>query len=313
MIDFVSMADHGYAKWLSLCLPSIRAAHPGARVFVFDLSPEHPGVREACAAHPGADAVAWPERQWRWPSWIDATDFDFFWPRFTLRESVKYWARRARAALTGRAKEDWMIDKAALVRSTQRFCRIVSQKPHVLLKALELSGRDLVFVDADAVVRKPLDAVFDGGLDLGVTCEPPEDVVVGPNPPECRERPSYPIRAINTGVIFLRDGAGARGLLQDWIAEMEAVRDVAAEQTALANLILRQAPDFFARHGNEGVLAARDGRRARARNLPVHLYNEYRLKPEMTSLPDEARIVHFVGSLKKQKNWPRVRELVAGP
>ena len=310
MMDFVCMADHHYAKWLALSLASIRAAHPDARIFVFDLSPGERAIRACCESFPAAVVVPFPQSDWRWPAWIDGTDFAFFWPRFTARESFKYWGRRLRAAISGRAKEGWMIDKRAHARKMQQFCRIVSLKPHVLGKALQLSGRDIVFIDADAVVRKPLQAVFDQAFDLGVTCEEPAEVVIGPNPAECLERPAYPIRAVNTGVVFLRNNAAARSVLADWIAEMETVRDVSAEQTALANLILRKSGGFFAAPGACSTIRAGDGAEVRVANLPMRLYNCCKLTPGMERLPEGIYVAHFVGALKKNEYWDKARALV---
>ena len=311
MMDFVCMADHHFAGWLELCLAALRRADPQARVFVFDLSPEEsPAIADLAQRSPGAVHVAYPESQWRWPQWIDGAGFDFFWPHFPAAETLKYWGRRLRVALTGHGKEDWMTDKRRHAEKMRRFCRIVSQKPGVLAKALDLSGRDLVFVDADAIVLKSLAPVFERDFDLAVTSLEPAEVFIGPDPAECPERPSYPIRAVNTGMVFLRNNAATRSLLADWIREMEAVRHVAVEQTAIANMILRHVPDFFTSFYAGRTLATAGGTRARVMSLPVALYNHTKVRVGAKEMPDGIFVAHFVGSLKKARHWPMVSALI---
>lgn len=310
MIDFVCMADHRYVKWLTLSIPTIRAAHPQSRIFVFDLSPENPALIEYCQEFKEIIVVPFAEDDWRWPEWIDKADFSFFWPLFTLRESLKYWGRRLRTIVSGHPKEDWMIDKKAYVAKMQQFCRIVSLKPHVLEKALRLTDHDIVFIDADAVVQKPVELAFEKQFDLGVTCEEPDDVVVGPNPAECIDRPSYPIRAVNTGVVFLRNNAAAHSILKDWVGEMEQVLDVCTEQTALANLIMRKSDSFFTKPGSCQTISADDSNLVRIANLPMRIFNSISINPNMDRLPQNVYISHFVGSMKKDKYWDRVNALV---
>jgi Nucleotide-diphospho-sugar transferase len=311
MPDFVCMADHSFVKWLELCVPAIRRTHPDARVLVFDLTPElSPAVLEFCRRTEGTVHLPFGKEQWRWPRWIDGTDFGFYWPRFTARETVKYWLRRIRIAVTGKTKDAWMTDKGRHAEKMKRFCRIVSQKPAVLAAALERTDRDIVFVDADAIVLKSLAPVFERGFDFAATTEEPGDVVIGPDPAECTERPSYPIRAVNTGMIFLRNNAAARQLLADWAVEMEEVRHVSAEQTALASLLLKNLPGFFSSRDEVRTMTSSKGVTVRVLGLPMSRYNCTKIRADALRVSEEVFVVHFVGSLKQAQHWDAVRALI---
>lgn len=310
-MEFVCMADEGYLRWTELCVRAIERSHPGAAIHLFDLS-DSPRNRLS-AAFAGRAAVRvehYPPSQWISPAWIEAADFDFIWPRFGLSDTLKYHSRRLRKAL-GVRNDAWMTDKAAHVRRVRHFLRLVAQKPHLIERVLGRSAADVVFIDADAIALKPLASVFDLEFDLAVTAEEPRDVIVGPEPPECTERPPVPYKAINVGVMFARNNAAARRLLRAWIAEMETVRHLSIEQTALAHLILRLAPDFFGAHYRPAKLAL-EGGNATVLALPMNLYNFTHVRPEDAGVAPDKLVVHFCGGKKQERHWPWVQKIVAG-
>lgn len=310
-VDFVCMADFHYGKWLSLCVRAIQRYHPGSRVYVYDLTPDVDAITMCCSVFRDVIHVPYPSSEWICPSWIDEADFHFFWPRFGIRETIKYWTRRFRYRVTGCMKEGWMIDKNMHVQKTRNFSRIISLKPHVLAHALTMSERNIIFLDVDAIVRGSLMHVFDSSFDIAITCEKPEDVVISANPPECTDRPVYPIRAVNTGVIFLKNEVPVTEFLLDWISEMNSVYDVLPEQTALANLIFRMFPEFFSqRSSSVSSFTTRSGNVVLVKKLPVQVYNETRFDIRTGLLPESARVLHFVGSNKQEKNWKLVCDLI---
>lgn len=306
---FVCMADHAYLKWIRYCVPAILRQHPAAKIYLFDLSSDtSKALADFAAPIPAVIHVSFPEREWKWPAWIDQKGFDFFWPNFTLRESLKYWSRRLRRTL-GQNKAGWMTDKAKYAQNLQRFCRIVSQKPHVLLHVLQETSADIVFVDVDAIILKPVNGVFGRTFDLCVTVEEPEDVVIDRDPPNLMERVPYPIRAINTGVIFLRNHAATEELLYQWIEEMEKVEHGCVEQTALANLIYRHNPKFFETAEGDARWIGNSQPLCVA-GVPMVIYNNIRTRLEKNGFPDGISVGHFVGGLKRDENWSKVEKLL---
>lgn len=311
MIDFACMANEGYLQWAELCVNAIHARYPDAAVHLFDLT-EQPrnALHERLGRHPAVRYLHYPPAQWTWPAWIDAMDFDFIWPRFGLRDALKYHSRRLRQAL-GRRNENWMTDKDAHTERARRALRLFAQKPEVIRRARLASQRNLVFIDVDALVLKPIDEVFELEFDLAVTAEAPEDVVIGPEPPECIERPPYPYKAINVGVIFVRDSARVAPLLDAWVGEMERVRNLSIEQTALANLVHRLAPDFFEAHYRKHVLQLDSGAQVAVMAVPMALYNFTRIQRGDERLAPGAKVAHFCGGKKQEQHWDWVRDMIA--
>jgi hypothetical protein len=310
-MDFICMADAGYLRWTELCVRAIERSHPGAAIHLFDLSEErHNPLSATFGEHAVVRLEHYPPSEWKSPAWIEQADFDFIWPRFGLRDTLKYHSRRLRKAL-GAHNDAWMTDKAAHVRRVRHFLRLVAQKPRLIERVLDRSRGDAVFIDADAIVLKPLAPVFERQFDFAVTAEEPPDVIVGPEPVECTERPSVPWKAINVGVMFARNSAATRRLIGAWIAEMEVVRHLSIEQTALAHLILRLAPDFFASHYRPARLALESGD-VTVLALPMDLYNFTHVKPEDAGVAADKLVVHFCGGKKQERHWPWVQKIVSG-
>ena len=300
--SFVCMSDAGFVRWLELCMAAIVRTHPGARILVFDLSAaSSDAVRELVGQTPGAEHVDWDESRWPSPAWIDTSDFAFYWPDYGWRDEVKYWSRRLRARVTGRVKAGWMTDKASFVAQIRRATRRVAQKPYILRRALELAKKDLAFIDADAMVLKPLGEVFRHSFDLGVTVEQPEDVYIGPEPATMPWRPVLPVRLLNTGVVFIRDTAGAQALLDDWIEAMARVHHATAEQLALAHMLLAEIPDLVcAEHTVRPFPAPPAHKRGDVLVLPMREYNFVHVPLDAQRMPD-VHVAHFAGSRKRRR------------
>lgn len=310
MMDFVCMANDAYRHWVELCVRAIERRHPESKIYLHDLSEAASNeLRARFAEHPSVRYAHFPPSQWTWPAWIDRMDFEFAWPRFGLRETLKYHSRRLRRLL-GARNENWMTDKKAHTLRVQRAQRMYAQKPHVIRRTLASSANNLVFIDVDAIVRKRLDSIFDRDFDLAVTTEAPQDVIIGPEPPECTDRPAYPWRAVNVGVIFVRNSGRVKPLLDAWVREMESVHHLSIEQTALANLIYRLAPDFFQSHYRTRVLDLGGGTPVCVMALPMQLYNFTKITRDTAFGPDVA-VAHFAGGKKQQQHWEWVREMVA--
>jgi len=310
MIDFVCMANDAYRHWVELCVRAIERRHPGSRIHLFDLSEaDESSLRAGFGSRPSVSYTHFPPASWTWPAWIDRADFDFVWPNFGLRDALKYHSRRLRVLL-GASNENWMTDKQAHLLRAQRAQRMYAQKPHVIRRAAAATANPLVFIDVDAIVLRPLDAVFERQFDLAVTTEAPRDVIVGPEPAECTERPSYPWKAINVGVIFLRNSPRLGPLLDAWVREMESVYHLSIEQTALANLIYRRIPDFFESHYRTRQLELEGGARVSVMALPMALYNFTRINRE-TRFAAETAVAHFAGGKKQQQHWDWVQQMIS--
>jgi hypothetical protein len=138
-----------------------------------------------------------------------------------------------------------------------------------------------------------------GVLDARATAEAPQEVIIGPGPPQCIERPSYPYCAINVGVIVVRNSPRLLPLLEAWIREMDSVQHLSIEQTALANLIYRLAPDFFEAHYRKHELVLGGRERASVMAPPMQLYNFTKLRRSDTSLRAEAFVALFCGGKRR--------------
>lgn len=310
MIDFVCMATENYSDWTRLCLQSISRFHPASTIHLYDLSKKPSKLFiEIANDFKNVKYYSYPESEWKWPAWVDKADFNFFCPRFSFREQLKYLGRRARLMISGKTKEGWMTDKALFAEEKRFFLKVVSQKPHILRQVVSNSANDLVFIDVDAIITKPLDAVFKIDFDLALTTEDLNEVVISRDPIDCNDRSIYPHRAINTGVIVLRNNRNARPILDAWIQEMESVYHFCVEQTSLANLIYRNIPDFFQSYFKPQTLALPGGSSSLIVALPMNVYNFIKTQLDAESFPEHIFVAHFVGSRKQQMHWEKAKKL----
>lgn len=82
-------------------------------------------------------------------------------------------------------------------------------KPEFLLDCLRrFPGRDIVYLDADSVVRAPLELFFHFGADLGV--------FVAPDDAKLTHR-------YLTGTLYLRNTPAMHAFVQDWIAAQDGM------------------------------------------------------------------------------------------
>jgi hypothetical protein len=245
MLGFVTFADENYVGWIDLWLKSLNHSNPNARLFVYDISASSTGKFRALAAcYPNVEVIDWPPSRWQSPAWIDQTDFSFFWPGFNLRDEIKSLSRRLRFWITGKKKHDWMMDKAAFVRSKQFFIKVCCEKPHIMLDAWLRAKTPLAYVDSDAVVLSSLPTLPVSGHDALVAVVDKDQFRIGGAWEPMGPDGELPICVINAGVVFVNDTVGAEGFLRSWIAEMSRVRHGSADQTALANLLYRHDQQF---------------------------------------------------------------------
>ena len=306
-VDFVTFAAANYSDWLELWLASASRSNPESRLFVYDVSPlPSLELKAQVARFSMATVVPWPQNEWRWPAWVETTDFKFFWPGFGLRDEIKRWSRRLRHALTGRRKDDWMIDKLRWVEGKQFFVRICCQKPYIIRDALHRTDRPLAYVDADAVVLERFSSYPGGDSDVAVTVVDADQVRIGGAWEPVGPDGPLPVSVINAGVVFANRSVGAARVLDAWIDEMSRVRHGGADQTALANLLYRIAPTFF-----ETMLPVK----ANAPSgdfivacLPCARFNQVRVRP--TGIGAGVAIAHFVGSWKQRERAHLVSSIV---
>ena len=304
-IDFVTFAADNYARWLEHWLSSARRSNPESRLYVYDVSARPSGTLPALVArYPDAQCIPWPEQAWQAPDWVAGTDFRFFWPGFNLRDEIKYLSRRLRVKLSARKKHDWMIDKRAFVASKQYFIRICCQKPYIIRDALARSDRALAYVDADAVVLEHIPGYPAADSDFAVTVVDSEQVRIGGKWEPAGPDGPLPVVLINAGVMFANQTAGARRLLELWIAEMSRVRHGASDQTALANLLHRHEQGFGT--GTTSVRIETPAGSATVAGLSCARYNQVRIARDGSGIDAAAAIAHFVGSWKQPAHWDGV-------
>jgi hypothetical protein len=304
MQNIVVMATGDYAKWYELCLDSIVAFHPEARVWLYDLS-DAPSEALATISRRARQAtlVHYPESEWAWPAWIDAADFDFLWPNCTLKDRVKMVSRSFRHHVLGKRNDEWILGPGQLVRRKRRFMRIVAQKPYILKRVLAESAGPVAFVDADAVLLGNIDDALPAGVSAGVTVDEPQLARVGQDPGCGGAQHVYPYAGVSTGFLTLRDDASAMSLVDAWIEEMRAVEHLLVEQTALANLLYRSLPDLFASDDYQTDFPLPEGRRMRLAILPCRLYNFWHFELDQGEFPAHVKVVHFGGWRKQAQHF----------
>jgi hypothetical protein len=288
----------------------VSAFHSDSRIFVYDLSDDPSSAIQTCLSkYANTFYVHYPPEQWRLPDWVNKTDFSWFYPYFGAKENIKCTLRRWRYLLTGRRKDGWIIDKAEEYNRKQHILRTVCQKPHVVLDALNRSGNDMVFIDADAATLGNLDHVFDKWVfDVGVTVVDREKIKIGVHE-FAKDKQFLPYDAINVGVMFFRNSITTKLLIDAWVSEMEYVHYVAAEQTALANLIYKADPHAFETQPKV-IEIFLGSEKASVLMLSCREYNYHRLSKKNSGISEETYVVHFVGSLKLLKNRLFVKTLL---
>ncbi len=308
-INFVLMATDDFAHWLALCHESIVSFHPEARIWLFDLSEmPSPIMTELAARDANVTVIRHPKSAWRWPAWIDGADLEFFWPNCTVKDRVKMGVRSLRRRFFGQHRDGWIYGEKEFVAKRRRFVRIVAQKPHVLKAVAARTEGTLVFIDVDAILLSRLDGVLPPGAVAGVTVDRPDGVVIAKDPGCGSGCEVYPYLGLNTGVVLVAAGGAATPLLDAWIDEMEHVKHVCIEQTALANLLYRHCPDVFSDDEHD-IVPTLDGKRLPVRVLPCARFNMFRVRPDTGALADDVLIAHFVGGLKHAEHWRAVERL----
>ena len=306
-LDFVTYAADNYSHWVAYWLESASRSNPDSRLFVYDISAQpSPNLQRLVGQYHNAQLIPWPQSAWKSPSWIEKTNFQFFWQNFSLRDEIKYLSRRLRYRLTCQRKHDWMIDKRAFVADKQLFIHMSCQKPHILHDAWRRSDRPLAFVDADAVVLAHIPSYPGGESDIAVTVEEPDRVRIGqdgdgPDGP-------IPIILINAGVIFINRTSVAPHFLDTWVNEMERVHHGSGDQTALANLLYRHDHDFH--KTLRPISVGTDEGTALVACLPCARYNQVRIPRDSKAIRAEAAIAHFVGSWKQKEHWDCVEAII---
>lgn len=311
MLGFVTFADENYFDWIDLWLKSLNRSNPDAKIFIYDISSSPTGMYKALAASfPNVVVVDWPPSRWRPPAWIDETDFSFFWPGFNLRDEIKSLSRRLRFWVTGKKKNDWMIDKPAFVKSKQFFIKVCCEKPRIILDAWSRAKMPLAYIDADAMVLSRLPDYPVNGHDALVAVVDRDQFRIGGEWEPTGPDGDLPISLINAGVVFVNNTLGAEFFLNAWIAELSRVRHGAADQTALANLLYRHDQNFHHELTPIRFKALDKQSDVQVGCVACAEFNQVRISPEWEVIDEVSHIAHFVGSWKQDEHWPTVCRLV---
>lgn len=304
--NFFYVLDDAFAGFLELGLRAIRCFHPEARVVAYDVGQEPSARLRALAQTDGRlTVVPWPERRWMRTAWADGVDFGYFHPRWSLRDEIKYRSRRLRKRLTGKARDAWIIDKAAWLAQQRRKIRIWAQKAACAKDLLDGNPGDWIFLDADAVPWRPLGPVFDEDFDVALTLRRLADVKVGIDPGVRMERP-LPYHAVNAGVMFLRGNQASRRFLDLWCGAMERIPYHMIEQTALSVLCLEADPRAFDGYRRPLLL----GGGIRLRLLPCEEFNNTYIDEELR-FDERSAVVHFKGYLHQSRYLAALEQRVA--
>ncbi|MFY9329115.1 MAG: putative nucleotide-diphospho-sugar transferase [Georgfuchsia sp.] len=307
----VFIATDNFLPWLSLAVACAMKSNPHSTIYIYDLT----GDKSRLIADYFSDSeeihvIPWGRENWRWPSWADSVGFDFFWPNFKAREQVKYLFRRLRFLVTGKKKSAWLVDKGEFVEQKRNFIRINCQKPLIFRDFTARWNIPFCYVDADAMLLKDIDGCVDGDFDLGVTVMDPDQLRLGVDS-GCGNNAVLPYMAINAGVFFVKQPETMRRIVEDWLAILEATPHTLSEQTAISVLIQTTSSDDapFVAAPKLLCLSLRSAS-AMVKTFPCSTHNFCRMKPHDVRFPDNAAIVHFVGSLKQKEHWPAVEALV---
>jgi len=310
--DFLIVLDQAYAKFLSLGLTTLAHFHPGAKVFLYDLTPA-PSVeiQGMSKLYKNIDYIHWPQSKWLENTWVDSLGFSDFHYDYTIRDRIKRLSRMMRYKLLGIRKEGWgELDKTEEVRKKKHFMNLCSQRTVICKDCLERTGNNVVFIDADAIVWRSVDAVFEKDFDVALTMRRLNDMIIDYVPEIHSDRP-VPFKVINAGVIYFKNNERSGKFVNLWVEEILKARDFALDQTALAQLVLDADKHAFEGYERDISIGSGSGPIS-IKLLPCEPYNNFYMRNDFTfeTMERDTYIAHFKGYLHRDEYFSSLKRVV---
>jgi hypothetical protein len=308
-MNFVTIADQNFVYWFEQLYRFLQVTQTNPTLHVMDISPRADNaLANAAKSRSGVVVHHKDKADWIIPDWIQALDFRQLSPGFSFADEIKYWRRRLRHKLTGKAKAGWMIDKAQFVSSKRHAISLWANKPRFFRSTLNEVGDRLIYIDVDAMPVSNLEALFTQDFDLGFTTERPENLRIGREPAHILSRPVYPYRAINTGVYCARNTPATQAFFDAWIAMLDECRHDLLDQTTVAWMLLRLRDDFFQHQGEVVNVELPAGPQVRVANMSGDHFNCYNFElSDLGGVLDRA-VYHFVGAHKREDKMEQLTQ-----
>jgi len=260
---FVTMGDGKYFRTVLLSIRQSARFYPERRFLLYDWGFDGAQIEEMRAL-PGVEIRNWRSRL------VDAGRI--FPPRSALRTFVRKHLFR---------DPDLRIPRAQWQKEL-----LLDEKCYCLLDAASRLDSPFLFLDADAFLVNRVDALLDPESDVVVTLRPQLEIEAA------RRRGS--VGDLNSGVIgFGGDREKSIAFITEWIKEMHILnlrRHLLSEQSALARLILKAAPDAFRRPEGRVNVPVGD-LTIRCRIVPTDTYNYSAVERGFD--PESNRVLHL--------------------
>ncbi|WP_020559753.1 hypothetical protein [Thiofilum flexile] len=308
-ISFFYILDYKYISYLRMSLKMLRVLHPLSNVYIYDLS-ESPS-QEMIEISENDDLVFynyWSPEKWVNITFVNQVDFNYFHPKWSIKDEIKYLTRKFRAKYLDQYKSEWIIDKEIYIEEKRKRLSIWAQKAPCAQDCLNHNDDSdlLIFLDADAMPWSSLNTLFDEDYsDVALTLRRLDEVKIGFDTSVKMSVP-LPYHAINAGVIVFRRNEAAKQFVHDWILEQEKIQYFMLEQTALSQICLINDSNAFKQYRKPIYLK----NKIWINLLPCEEYNNTYFSKGY-SFPENCKVAHFKGYLHQEKYFNQLESLIA--
>jgi lipopolysaccharide biosynthesis glycosyltransferase len=168
----------------------------------------------------------------------------------------------------------------------KRYDYLYRRKPLVILDIANSIDGNIAWIDADVVVLRNIDELFQYDYDIGATVRNKYTEI---------KRDGYrdlDPASLSTGVlIFKTNSENICGFVNSWLTEISSLTlTKIREQTAVKNLFEHSNEDIFESYYNEGHLKTESGN-LKTKIFPADIYNHFKLESGVN--PNKHKVLHF--------------------
>ncbi len=299
MFTFILMGNRSYFHMLEVNLAHISKHYPDAPVMFYDWGLKPGQQRRLKDRFPTLEIIEWSDQISRQGNLFNVGE-----PERIRRGAFSYVAR---LPYPKRKLGKWCLKRLPQSRIARRIeagaVRFQSILLHKILCIQHCAARagdtPLAFLDADAILIRPIDEMLDADYDVALTVVRPKEFNLGVD--QCF--------AINSGVIFFGASSEARRLfIEAWWEAATRSQEWMAGQTAITRILQRAGSDVF--RPDHSFALSLEGTRIRVKLLPTDRYNFYYLEEISESSLDDVRIVHFKARYSNRQTFGPLLKIV---
>ncbi len=299
MFTFILMGNRPYFHLLEVNLAYISKHYPDAPVMFYDWGLKRGQQRRLKDRFPTLEIIEWSDQISRRGNLFNVGE-----PERIRRGAFSYVAR---LPYPKRKLGKWCLKRLPQSRIARRIeagaLRFQSILLHKILCIQHCAARagdtPLAFLDADAILIRPIDEMLDADYDVALTVVRPKEFNLGVD--QCF--------AINSGVIFFGASSEARRLfIEAWWETATRSPEWMAGQTAITRILQRAGSDVF--RPDHSFALSLEGTRIRVKLLPTDRYNFFYLEEIAESSLDDVRIVHFKARSRHRQTFGPLLKIV---